>query len=210
MNIAPGSQLKDKDPALGGLTSRSFLVGSVAASALAAFGIETALPTASGDAYGTTGTSASSVQCNPNGSYNTIICIRSKNQTIAYCDRAITIQQPEGFKETLSSDNNSLNVSFGESDLSGCAPAVVRRLTFYEELRVGPTGTFTKNGTSKSIESNKPVKVHDTLSAPIDCSVAGMAGSAVRGVVITTAVPRKGWGHKQATATYTRKAQPVC
>jgi hypothetical protein len=154
---------------------------------------------------------AAALQCkNPQApGYNTIICLRSPQQTEAYCARAL--QEPESFQSGYVGNSTSqYKVSFTEPGMVGCQPAGTRKFTFFEELRNGPSGTFQENSPVITAKTTKPYKADTVLSAPYDCAT-DTAGSAVRAVVKVTWIPNKKSGvTKDTVKTYDGKSQPIC
>lgn len=151
--------------------------------------------------------------CHYPDNYNTILCSRTKLQAEEYCARAVTIQPPENFRGRYT-DKSRGKYSLSFSDpVIGCSPAGVREDASYTELRQGPQGNFTRNSEIVSFKTNKAFNTREALQSPINCSAAGMVGSAIRPVVKVTWLTAKGWPHlpkSTATHTFEGKTQTVC
>ena len=92
----------------------------------------------------------------------------------------------------------------------GCDPAGVRTVTYFQELRNGPTGSFVRSGKSTTRATNVRFLLRDTQTIPLNCA-ADAPGSAVRTLVRLTWHPFKGWGGGGAPPDeLTSKPESIC
>jgi|GEM_PF-7009849 hypothetical protein len=159
---------------------------------------------------------AAALQCkNPEApGYNTIICLRSPQQTETECESA-ALQKPHPFREGYATNSKSdYKISFGEPEMTGCAPAGTRKFTVSQEARDGSAGTFEESSNIVTImapKGGKPVNASEGVTAPYNCAV-DTAGSAVRAVLKITWVPNKKFDPhaKDSVQTYYGKSQAIC
>jgi hypothetical protein len=146
--------------------------------------------------------------------YNTIICLRSPQQTETEC-MSSALQKPHPFREGYASNSKEeYKISFGEPGMTGCAPAGTRKFSFFQEARNGSAGTFAKSSNVVTVmapRSGNPVNANKVVKAPYNCAV-DTAGSAVRAVLKITWVPNKKFAPhaKNSVTTYDGKSQPIC
>lgn len=159
---------------------------------------------------------AAALQCkNPEApGYNTIICLRTPAQTEAECQKS-ALQTPHPFREGYATNSQEdYKISFGEPEMTGCAPAGTRKYTLFQETRDGSAGTFEKSSNVVTVmgpRNGAPVKADKAVTAPRNCAV-DTAGSAVRAVLKITWVPNKKFDPqaKDVVQTYNGKSQPIC
>jgi hypothetical protein len=112
-------------------------------------------------------------------------------------------------------------LSFLEESTLGCGLyAGSRKVSYVEELRNGPTGSFAPTGPAVAAIANGKYAVSRPLPQEPDCSTS-LAGSAVRVTVTVGWIPKPGWGKTPDTQSfgntsiplvwaYASKAQVVC
>ena len=124
--------------------------------------------------------------------YNTVAC-GPKKQVGQEC-AAVSHETPSppsaGYEPGSTS---TYRIRFQVEGMIGCDPAGVRTVTYFQELRNGPTGSFVRSGKSTTRATNVRFLLRDTQVIPYNCSVDA-PGSAVRTVVRLTWRPFKGWG----------------
>ncbi len=100
-----------------------------------------------------------------------------------------------------------------DEDMHGCDPAGIRKISVYEALRKGASGTFARNSNIVTTYTNKNTVISAVLDAtPLSCTTDG-SGSAVETIVRTTWDAGKSYkvpGHPTLSSTKTYDIQAVC
>lgn len=143
--------------------------------------------------------------------YNTVAC--GPHSTVARHCLSAAFEPPEGVTAGYAAGSkDKYAISVVESDIHGCNPAGIRKVSVVEKLRKGPVGAFIANSNSPTVTTNYRKNIKATLEAPYNCTTDG-AGSAVEVQVRQTWKPNNGWsipGHPKLSSTRTYNLQTIC
>jgi hypothetical protein len=126
-------------------------------------------------------------------SYNTVLCGLSKQKGGEYCAKVVHETPSPPSASYAPGSTWVYRMRFQVEGLTGCNPAGVRTVTYFQELRNGPAGAFVRSGKITVRATNVRFLLRDTQAIPLNCSVDA-PGSAVRTVVRLSWHPNKGWG----------------
>jgi hypothetical protein len=125
--------------------------------------------------------------------YNTDLCGQSKKKGGEDCAN-VSHETPSPPSASYAPGSTSTyRIRFQVEGMIGCDPAGVRTVTYFQELRNGPTGSFVRSGKSTTRATNARFLLRDTQTIPLNCA-ADTPGSAVRTLVRLAWHPFKGWG----------------
>ncbi len=130
--------------------------------------------------------------------YNTVLCGLTKRKGGEECARVSHEAPGVPVAGYVAGSTSAYRTRFQAEGLTGCDPAGVRTVTYFQELRNGTEGAFVRSGRITTRATNARFKIDEVQSLPYNCGVDA-PGSAVRAVVRLTWHPSKGWGGGQST-----------
>jgi hypothetical protein len=150
--------------------------------------------------------------CDYPNNYYPGICGVPKQQVTDTCAVTVSENNEPAFSHLRVRSSLSprrYSVSFLEQSTLGCGLyAGSRRVSYVEELRNGPSGSFAPTGPTVTAIANGKYVVDKALPQQPDCSVA-LAGSAVRVTVTVSWIPKPGWGKTPTDTSFGNKSVPL-
>jgi hypothetical protein len=143
--------------------------------------------------------------CNYPSNYYPAMCGSRQEATDTCAEEAADGNKPEFSHLRLRLIPNSQEdaLFFHEREVGVCHYAGNRQLSYVEQLRTGPSGSFVPIGTPTTAIADGIIAVQQKLAPALSCS-ARLAGSAIREVVTVHWIPKAGWGRTPTTYPYTR------
>lgn len=144
------------------------------------------------------------------GDINTVVCTQSKKQAERYC--AITsMNSPNPTRgDYIKGSRSKYKISVIQGDITGCDPMGKRKISLYQERKVGDDGEFRKFGTTSRVSTNNKFARSRIVKAAYKCK-SGETVS-VRPVMRIEWAPKKGKGFGKAPdpTFHTGKSKTIC
>jgi hypothetical protein len=154
--------------------------------------------------------SSSGLDCHfgdPN--YNTILCGISKKQAGERCAEFAHEYPSRPVAAYVAGSTSMYKIRIEAEGLTGCNAAGTRAVTYFQELRKGPSGPYVRSGRITTRSTNVHFTIKDVQTIPYDCSVDA-PGSVVRTLVLLSWHPSRGWGGSTTPRNAASKPLTIC